>query len=80
MLRANGYDDAIIGSAFIWQDGTQVQVLVYDAEDIRDILMSQDGMSTEEARDFIEFNLEGVYLGPETPIFVWPEDQYEIGD
>jgi hypothetical protein len=34
MLRANGYDDAIIGSAFIWQDGTQVQVLVYDAEDI----------------------------------------------
>lgn len=80
MLRANGYDDAIIGSAFIWQDGTQVQVLVYDAEDIRDILMSQDGMSTEEARDFIEFNLEGVYLGPETPVFVWPEDQYEIGD
>jgi hypothetical protein len=80
MLRANGYDAAIIGSAFIWQDGTQVQVLVYDAEDIRDILMSQDGMSTEEARDFIEFNLEGVYLGPETPIFVWPEDQYEIGD
>ena len=80
MLRANGYDDASIGSAFIWQDGTQVQVLVYDAEDIRDILMSQDGMSTEEARDFIEFNLEGVYLGPETPIFVWPEDQYEIGD
>ena len=80
MLRANGYDDAIIGSAFIWQDGTQVQVLVYDAEDIRDILMSQDGMTTEEARDFIEFNLEGVYLGPETPIFVWPEDQYEIGD
>jgi hypothetical protein len=80
MLRANGYDEAIIGSAFIWQDGTQVQVLVYDAEDIRDILMSQDGMSTEEAREFIEFNLEGVYLGPETPIFVWPEDQYEIGD
>jgi hypothetical protein len=80
MLRANGYDEAIIGSAFVWQDGTQVQVLVYDAEDIRDILMSQDGLSTEEARDFIEFNLEGVYLGPETPIFVWPEDQYEIGD
>jgi hypothetical protein len=80
MLRANGYDEAIIGSAFIWQDGTQVQVLVYDAEDIRDILMSQDGMSTEEARDFIEFNLEGVYLGPETPIFVWPEDQYDLGD
>lgn len=42
--------------------------------------MSQDNMTTEEARDFIEFNLEGVYLGPETPIFVWPEDQYEIGD
>jgi len=80
MLRANGYDEAIIGSAFVWQDGTQVQVLVYDAEDIRDILMSQDGLSTEEAREFIEFNLEGVYLGPETPIFVWPEDQYEIGD
>ena len=76
MIKYDGYDEAIIGPASIWRDSTQVSVLVYDAEKIREILM-RDGMDAEEAREFIEFNIEGGYLGIETPVLVWPNDIWE---
>ena len=76
MLKADGYDDAIIGPALIWNNNTRVEVLVYDAELIRNKLVSE-GMSGEEAREFIEFNIEGGYLGLETPVLVWPDDIWD---
>jgi hypothetical protein len=76
MIKYDGYDEAIIGPASIWRDSTTVTVLVYDAEKIREILM-RDGMDAEEAREFIEFNIEGGYLGIETPVLVWPNDIWD---
>jgi hypothetical protein len=76
MIKYTGYDEAIIGPASIWRDSTTVSVLVYDAEKIREILM-RDGMDAEEAREFIEFNIEGGYLGIETPVLVWPNDIWD---
>jgi hypothetical protein len=74
MLKADGFDEAIIGQACIWRDKGMHDVLVYDAEKMRDILMKRDGMSAEEAREYIEFNVEGAYMGVSTPIYVWTED------
>ena len=51
-------------------------VLVYDAEEIRDLLMSRDGMDFGEAREYIEYNIEGAYVGPTTPILVWKHDEF----
>jgi hypothetical protein len=76
MIKYDGYDEAIIGPAYIWRESTQVSVLVYDAEKIREVLM-RDGMDAEEAREFIEFNIEGGYLGIETPVLVWPNDIWD---
>ncbi len=76
MIKYDGYDEAIIGPASIWRESTQVSVLIYDAEKIREILM-RDGMDAEEAREFIEFNIEGGYLGIETPVLVWPNDIWD---
>ena len=76
MIKYDGYDEAIIGPACIWRDNTHVYVLVYDAEKIREVLM-RDGMDAEEAREFIEFNIEGGYLGIETPVLVWPNDIWD---
>ena len=74
MLKIDGHDNAIIGPALVWgSDGTRTEVLVYDAEIIRDNLMN-DGMTSEEAREFIEFNIEGAYVGESTPILVWTQD------
>ena len=77
MIKYDHYDEAIIGPALIWRDQQQVGVLVYDAEKIREILM-RDGMDAEQAREFIEFNIEGGYLGIDTPVLVWPQDKWDV--
>jgi hypothetical protein len=80
MKKWDDLDEAIIGPASIWTNKTQVEVLVYNAEVIRNILMSRDGMTFEDAREFIEFNIEGAYIGPDTPVLVWPNDMYRVTD
>jgi len=74
MLKADGFDAAIMGQASVWRDGGMHNVLVYDAEKMRDILMKRDGMDSLEAREYIEYNVEGAYVGEETPIYVWTND------
>ena len=79
MLKIDGHDDAIIGPAMVWtEDGNLRDVLVYDAEKIRELLMKRDGMSFEDAREYIEFNIEGAYMGPHTAIVVWPNDDWDM--
>jgi hypothetical protein len=78
MLRIDGFDEAIIGPATIWRGQEMVSVLVYDAEKIRDILMIRDGMDSEMAREYIEFNIEVAYMGEHTPVLVWPNDMWDI--
>lgn len=76
-LKIDGHDNAILGPAFIWRDQTHVSVLVYDAETIRSNLMQKDGMDMEEAREYIEYNIEGAYMGPHTPVLVWSDDLWD---
>jgi hypothetical protein len=33
--------------------------------------MTRDGMTQEEAHEFIEYNIEGAYMGNHTPVFAW---------
>ena len=82
MLKIDGHDDAILGPALIWGmdkkgGGIRTNVLVYDAEVIRNTLMERDNMEADEAREYIEFNIEGAYVGPDTPILVWPDDLWD---
>ena len=82
MLKIDGHDDAILGPALIWGmdkkgGGIRISVLVYDAEAIRNTLMERDNMEADEAREYIEFNIEGAYMGPDTPILVWPDDLWD---
>jgi hypothetical protein len=66
VLLADGYEDALIGTA----DIRSTIVAVYDANKCVEILMKRDGMSFEEATEFFEFNTLGAYVGEQTPIFV----------
>lgn len=82
MQKIQGYDDAIIGPAMLWNSniqGSRVEVLVYDAEVIRESLMRK-GMGRAEAREYIEYVIESAYLGPDTPILVWSQDQWSQDD
>jgi hypothetical protein len=80
MKKYDGFDEAILGPAHIWRENTMVPVLVYDAEMIRSILMTRDGMTADEAREFIEFNIEGGYIGIDTPVLVWTDDLWSDDD
>jgi hypothetical protein len=35
-------------------------------------------MTSEEAREYIEFNIEGAYVGEATPIICWTEDHIDV--
>ena len=64
MLIVNGYDAAIIGR-------TTKGLAVYDASIIISMLMEDDGMDEEEAMEYFYYNIDGAYMGEETPIFVF---------
>jgi len=71
MLKIDGHDDAIVAQACIWINQSKEHVLVYSGEKIVEGLMQRDGMSWEEAIEYIEFNIEGAYMGPDTPVVMW---------
>jgi len=71
LLKIDGFDEAAIGTACIWRDNTRVDVLVYSGDEIVEILMVRDGMEQFEAIEYIEFNIEGAYMGERTPVIVW---------
>ncbi len=75
MLKIDGHDNAIIGPTMVWRNDGLFEALVYDAEKIRENLMSY-GMTAEDAREYIEFNIEGAYMGDHTPILVWTQDEW----
>ena len=70
-LEADGLEDALIGVG--WQFSQAL--MVYSVKKVLEILMTRDGMSHEEAREFYEFNIVGAYVGPGTPVFVEDEDK-----
>lgn len=68
LLKADGFDNAVIG---IDSRGMR---LIYSRSKCIDILVKQ-GLSYEEAIEHFDFNVEGAYVGEQTPI--WCEDDYE---
>ena len=71
MKKWDGFDSAIIGTSSLWIGNERVDVLVYDCEKMVEQLMIRDGMDSEEAIDYINFNIEGAYIGEDTPVLVW---------
>ena len=71
-LKADGFDDAILGIA---SRCGQNDIIAYDVNKIIQTLMERDGMDYEEAQEFFEFNIVGAYMGENTPVFITkPED------
>lgn len=66
LLFADGHDDAILGIAE--RDG--VTLVVYDIRKLIHLLRTRDGMRSEEAEEFFEYNIAACWQGEQTPIFV----------
>jgi hypothetical protein len=78
MLKIDGHDNAVIGTALIWANQTRTEVLVYDGATIVGNLVTQHGMTLDEAHEYIDFNIEGAYVGDETPVVMWKCDLDEL--
>jgi len=61
-MSADGFDDAIIGVCN--------EKIVYSRTKCIHILMDRDKMTFDEAEEFFDFNIEGVYMGKKTPIWI----------
>jgi hypothetical protein len=74
LIKMDGLDKALIGRSCIWDStGRREDRLVYSGEKIVAILIARDGMTADEALEYIEFNIEGAYVGEQTPIVMWSE-------
>tara|TARA_R110002051_G_scaffold110450_1_gene183013 strand:+ start:351 stop:602 length:252 start_codon:yes stop_codon:yes gene_type:complete len=68
MLKADGLDDAVIGKTY--DMAVQEDRLVYSVQKCIKVFVDRDGMTYEEAREFLEFNTLCAYVDKTQPIFV----------
>lgn len=66
-LLADGFEDAMVGLA---RRCGQPTLAVYDYTLGVRVLMKRDGMSYEEAVEWMEFNVVGAWMGANTPVWL----------
>jgi hypothetical protein len=66
-LFADGLDEALVGVA---RRCGQPTLAVYDYEKCVEVFMSREGMSYEDAIEWMGFNVVGAWLGEGTPIWL----------
>ena len=64
-LFADGFEDAFMGIGYQFNQ----QVAIYDHARCIQILQRQ-GMTSDEALEYMEFNVLGAYVGRATPVFL----------
>ena len=68
MLKADGLDEGVIGRSY--DMAVQESRLVYSVQKCIKVLVDRDGMTHEEAREYLEHNTLCAYVGQYQPIFV----------
>jgi hypothetical protein len=66
LLFADSFDGAIIGVAVGCDSGR----VAYDTSKMAEILVERDGMTEDEAWEYLEFNTFGAYVGENTPLYI----------
>jgi hypothetical protein len=66
-LLADGLEAALIGYTV---NHHHAHVAVYDINKCIEVLVDRDGMSHEEADEFLSFNTLGAYVGENGPIYI----------
>lgn len=66
ILFADGFEDALLGTSTQFNRGP---VALYDWDKCVEILMKRDGMTYEEAVEWMDFNVTGAWFGEQTPAF-----------
>lgn len=67
VLLCDGFDDAIIGFS---QRINEPLLAVYSYDKMTEVLIERDGMTYEDATEYLDFNVVGAWVGEKTPIIV----------
>ena len=62
-------DEAIVGIA-TKRDPYSQPLVVYDRDKLVENFMKKDGMTFDEAEEWVSFNIEGAYIGETTPLIL----------
>jgi hypothetical protein len=66
-LQADGLEDALIGYTL---NHHHTHVAVYDYDKCIEVHVTRDGMSREDADEFLSFNTLDAYVGENGPLFI----------
>jgi hypothetical protein len=69
VLLMDGFDEALIGFSERMNNPT---LAVYSWEKMMAVCIDRDGMTSEQAEEYISFNCLGAWVGEGTPIIVLP--------
>ncbi len=70
-LFIDGFDNALLNPCHVWHGSSAVTVAAYSHNRLIDILCSRDGMTHDEAEEYISFNILGAYMGAHTPVVLF---------
>ena len=68
LLQADGFDDAVIGIEPL--SGK----VIYDIDKMITVLISE-GLSNEDAIEYLDYNVLNAYVGEQTPIYIQTIDE-----
>ena len=71
-LTIDNFEFALIGTSMTWYGNMLVERCIYDGVEMVKAMVDEDGMTEEEAIEYIDFNIVGAYVGESTPIIMWP--------
>lgn len=79
VIMLEGFNEAIVGFCSTWHGDILVDRVVYDGEELVDILLSmRKDIPEEEACEFIENTIINTYLGVGAPIVMWRASLFDI--
>jgi hypothetical protein len=78
VIRFHGFDACIVGHTDCWDGNQRVTRYIYSADKILGTLMAESGMSYEEALEYFDYNIAGLYAGESTPIILYRHDPEEL--
>jgi hypothetical protein len=67
-LLIDGFEEALMGVA---ERINLTPVAAYNVDKILEILIERDGMTSDEALEYFEYNIIGAWMGENTPIFIY---------
>jgi hypothetical protein len=74
VILADGFELAFLGCGYSFSGS----YAIYHMGNAIEILMQRDGMSYDEAEEYIEFNVIGAFVGDRMPVFLLPmKELYE---